>query len=73
MIGRIYAFFWEQFCAKVERQCMQGFAGICDGGDDQNRASRNAKNRASRNGAKLCKIWCEKYKELLRFLMVKLA
>lgn len=52
---------------------MQGFTEICDGADDQNRASRGTKNHVSINCVKLCKIWCEKYKELLKFLRVKSA
>lgn len=52
---------------------MYRFTGICEGADGQNRASRNVKNRVSINCAKLCKIWCEKYKELLGFLRVKSA
>ena len=52
---------------------MQGFTGICEGVDGQNRASRDAKNRVSINCAKVVKSWCEKYKELLEFLDVKFA
>ena len=52
---------------------MYRFTGICECADGQNRASRNVKNRVSRNCAELCKIWCKKYKELLGFLRVKSA
>ena len=49
------------------------FTGICEGADGQNRVSRNVKNRVSGNCAKVVKFGREKYKELLRLLMVKLA
>lgn len=52
---------------------MYRFTGICEGTDGQNRASRDVKNRVSRNCAKLCKMGREKYKELLGFLDVKFA
>lgn len=46
---------------------MYGFTGICDCADGQNRASRNAKNRVSRNCAKLCKSDVKNIRNCLGF------